>query len=80
MGDLRLLPGPKGPLHRENVLAVLAEMLEQARRGELSGVAVAGVRPDGSMTTITSATDNAPALLGAVSRLAKVLNDKIEEM
>lgn len=56
-------------LCRSDVVRLLEEMLEEAKRGEFIGVAIAAVTADQSSRTRWSRCDNTILLDGAVMRL-----------
>jgi hypothetical protein len=75
MAELRVLETRPARIHTD-VVQILEAALEQARRGELSCVAVAAVLADG-MTgrNVFSRTEYKPALLGSIALMqARVIN------
>lgn len=58
----------------ESVVMRLEEILQDARAGKISAVAIAAVETGGATISVWSQTDNFGALLGAVSRLEYRLN------
>lgn len=52
-----------------DVIETLEEVLAHAKDGEISAVAIAFIRPDGSCNTQRSATDDMGRLLGAITLL-----------
>ncbi|API59628.1 hypothetical protein BSL82_10115 [Tardibacter chloracetimidivorans] len=67
MAELRVITAE--PVTADTVV-VLETMLERARKGELSSVAIAAVTRDGAATTTWSALPSAPAILGALQILS----------
>lgn len=59
----------------EDVIAKLEEVLERARKGELSSVAVAVVYRDGCSGQSWSQCPSLPALIGSVAKLKHKLLD-----
>jgi hypothetical protein len=58
-----------------SVVMRLEEVLQDAREGKISAVAIAAVETGGALITTWSETDDFGRLLGAVSRLEYRLND-----
>ncbi len=56
-------------LPRAETVKVLADLLEEAKRGEIIGVAVACVTAWGAGRTVISPCDNAMTLAGSIARL-----------
>ena len=75
MADLRVLE-PRPARIQGEVVEILEEALEQARRGELSCVAIAAVLADGmTARTVFSRTEYKPALLGSIALMqARVID------
>ena len=84
--NVHLFPGCKMPKKRaraqprEQVIAVLEEMLEWARNGELQSVALAGVLADDNTIRNFDIGETAPTtqLIGALSLLQKDVADAAE--
>jgi hypothetical protein len=62
----------------DNVLMILESMLEEARAGELSAVAIATVCRDGSTGSAWSFLHNNATMLGSINRLAHEINKKMD--
>ena len=61
---------------KASVVRTLRDALEQAETGEIVAVAIAVVRPNGSINTSTSDADPVAPLLGAVDVLhARILGE-----
>lgn len=58
-----------GDAVNHSVVKILEKHLDQARRGEISGIAVALVRPNGTTSTFWSSTEHGHAVLGAIAVL-----------
>ena len=66
-------PLPKGlaagsPIN-DSVVALLEKYLEQARRGEINGIAVALSRPNGAINSFWSSTDAQHKVMAAIACL-----------
>ena len=59
----------KPAIRSEGCVATLENMLDQARKGELTGVAVAGVDLEGFTHTAFEGGENIALLIGAIERL-----------
>lgn len=68
MADIRVLP-PSRPHLARNSEEILEETLQEVRDGDIAQVAIALVRPDGSLDAYWVETDEAAKLLGAVALL-----------
>jgi hypothetical protein len=62
----------------EDVIEKLSEVLSDAKRGELSSVAIAFVYRDGETGAVWSKAASAGLLVGAIARLAWKLNRALE--
>lgn len=62
-----------------DAVALLEQVLEEARAGIITSVALAYVRNDSTASGTWSSTDHAPALLGAISRLHHAYNLELDE-
>jgi hypothetical protein len=63
---------------QQSVIRILEGILQEAKNGEISMIAVVGVHCDGSIGTAISRHDEAITLLGGVARLAYQLNCDME--
>jgi len=57
----------------------LEELLALARTGDIQDVAACSTRPDGSVITLLSKTENSLLRLAAVSRLLHRMHESIDE-
>jgi hypothetical protein len=73
MADLRVLTTRPQDI-AEDVLAILEEALERAKKGEVKAVAIAEVCHDGSTVHSWSKGDGLSALQGAIFRMLYRLN------
>lgn len=62
-----------------NCVERLEELLEMARTGDIQDVAACSTRPDGSVVTMLSRTENSLLRLAAVSRLLHRMHESIDE-
>lgn len=74
MGELRVLETAPQRMSA-SVIETLEKVLEDAREGNVTAVGIAVVRPNGTVNTAFSQSDQAGALLGSVSLLqARMIN------
>lgn len=78
MAELRVLE-TRDDLLRRNVIETLEACLALARRGELSGVAIAAVRTDGGGFKSWSDGASSNGLVGVVALLQHRLMERITE-
>lgn len=71
---LRLVKKPRNA----SVVSTLKAVRLDANQGNLSAIAVGIVRPDGSINTVFSDSDQAAAMLGSVSLLSHRLLSAVE--
>jgi hypothetical protein len=71
--DIRLLPTAAAPVSQDAV-RVLRKALDMAESGELTAVAIAGMRKDEGGWNTWSASENFALLLGAVARMMYRMN------
>lgn len=62
------------------VVAVLEDYLQMAKRGEITAIAVAAVEPGGTVVHQASASDQQVLLLGAVTRLLHRMQINADEV
>lgn len=72
---LKVVPKRKYP----DVVACLRSVMDEAKAGDVSSVAVAVVRPNGFINAMFSESDNAPGMMGAVSLLQHRLIRQAED-
>lgn len=76
MADLTIIESePQG----RSVQSTLKDVLNDAKAGKISAVAVAIVHRDGSVSQAWSELHSVPAMLGAVARLTHFLNHEMDE-
>ena len=63
----------------QSIIEVLEAVLQEAREGCVAEVAIALVRPNGAANTSWSETDNAAALVGAITLCANRLSRRLDD-
>lgn len=74
-GLVEIHPEPVG----EGVVEFLEDLLENARKGELSAIAVATLSREGCIGSGWSRIHNYPSMLGSVTRLSHKINQAMDE-
>ena len=54
---------------RADVLSLLEDLLERAKAGEITGIAVAATNADGSTTQMWSSMDNTGSIIASIERV-----------
>ena len=63
----------------QDIVAMLEQYLDEAKRGEISMLALAGIRPDHSCVTQSSGGERVQSLLGAIVILQnRILNEAMQ--